>query len=206
MIQLLRSFIFVIFPALAFGQLDSNSVTVTASNNVTLQPDQATFAISVTSDVNSTLSDVLSAVQPAGLTLANFLGIGTSYSYPGGSQGLNWTFNLAVPITQIKATSAMLVGLQKSVPLANQNLSISFSIVGTQVSQQLQQSQPCSYATLLASAQTQAQAMAMAGGRTLSGVLAMSAGTSTTTGSGVSYGAVAPPTCSLTVKFALLGS
>lgn len=204
---------FLIAASFAFGQLDSNSVTVTASRNSSIQPDQALFAVSVNSDLNATLSDILAAVQPAGLTLANFSSVGTTTLFNQGGdqvqnqQGNQWTFATAVPISNIKATLATLTALQKSVPLANKTLSISFSIQGTQVSQQLQQSQACDTTGLLADARTKAQDLANAAGRTVGGTLALSTSISTSVGAAVSpYPASSSQICSATVKFALLGS
>lgn len=205
MLKALRTSLFVLSASFAFGQLDSNSVTVTASSTANIQPDQATFAVYVNSDVNATLSDVLAVLQPAGIGLSNFSGIGSVSTVAAAEQ---WAFGLSVPLSQIKATIAMLTGLQQNVPQANKNLSLSFSIQGTQVSQQAQQSQICSYADLLTSARSQAQALASAGGRTLSGVLAMSTGISTSTGTVSPLSSLYSATsqaCSLKVKFALLG-
>lgn len=205
MFTLLRVSIFVIFAALAFGELSSNSVTVTATNTANLVPDQAVIDVVVNSGQNSTLNDILTAVQPAGLTVANLSGVGSVGTVT--QPNLQWGFGWAVPLAQVKTAIATLTGLEQSVPQANPNLSVSFSIQGTQVSQQLQQSQSCSYADLLASARAQAQILATAGGRTLSGVLAMSSATSAVSGLSASSVNYALPTqsCSLTVKFALLG-
>jgi hypothetical protein len=56
-----------LFCSLAFGQIDSNSITVTASNNVSLQPDQAVFGTTVQSGINTGLDDVLMALQGSGI-------------------------------------------------------------------------------------------------------------------------------------------
>src|ERR1039457_5310745 len=59
-------------------QVDSNSITVSSSKptaNVT--PDQVVFAITVSTPLNTNLSDVLPAVQSAGLTSANFSNVFT---------------------------------------------------------------------------------------------------------------------------------
>ena len=72
-----RAFLgFLSVAPLLLGQLDSNSVTVTASNSATLQPDQAVFSIVVTSGLNASLDDVVAALQGSGITSANFAGIG----------------------------------------------------------------------------------------------------------------------------------
>jgi uncharacterized protein YggE len=195
----------LLFGSVAFGQLDSNSITVSASNNATLQPDQAIFSVSVQSGISTGLDDVLTALQGSGITLANFSGVSTqgqfgSTTLPGGQlppPSLLWTFNLPVPLTNTKATVASLTTLQQTLAMQNSGLTLSFSIVGTQVSQQLAQSQTCSLSALLTSATTQAQSLAAAGGLTLGSILAMSSSTSNVASSPY---ATAPP-CTITVKF-----
>jgi uncharacterized protein YggE len=210
----------VIFAGLAFGQLDSNSVTVTASRNTTVPPDQAVFSVVVTSDLNSTLNDVLTAVLPAGISITNFSGVSSNslmfISGPNSQtqQTLQWAFQLLAPLTNTKSTVTTLASLQTSVPKANKNLSVSFTVQGTQTSQQAQQAQTCDVAGLINDARAKAQTLAAAGGRTVGGLLAMSSSTSGVAGpaSGAIIGvlAVAPPVlpqpCVVTVKFALLGS
>jgi Protein of unknown function (DUF541) len=195
----------LLFGSVAFGQLDSNSITVSASNNATLQPDQAIFSVSVQSGISTGLDDVLTALQGSGITLANFSGVSTqgqfsSTTLPGGQlppPSLFWTFNLPVSLTNTKATVASLTTLQQTLSMQNNGLALSFSIVGTQVSQQLAQSQTCSLSALLTSATTQAQSLAAAGGLTLGSILAMSSSTSNVASSPY---ATAPP-CTITVKF-----
>jgi hypothetical protein len=208
--------IFVLFSLIplspAFGQLDSNSVTVTASRNTTLQADQAVFTVYVNTDPTATLNDVLTAVQSAGLTTANLSTVNTTTFYTYANDGAQqaqqqtqWVFQLLAPLANTKPTVATLTALQKNVTQANKSWTVSFSLQGTRVSQQLAQSQTCDLAGLLSDARTQAQNLATAGGRTLSGILALSTNTFATTGSLVNAPPSAP-NCSATVKFALLGS
>src|SRR5260370_31326366 len=68
-------FLALVSGSLAFAQLDSNSITVSASRSGTLQPDQALFVVSVQSDLNTSLNDVLAALQGSGITSANFSGV-----------------------------------------------------------------------------------------------------------------------------------
>jgi hypothetical protein len=189
--------------AFAFGQLDSNSVTITSSHNTAPLPDQTVFSVTVGAAVGTSLNDVVSALQGSGITLANLSSVTTSlggsggpyFGIPGlapaGPSPLSWIFTLVVPLANTKATVAMLTGLQQSILQKNGTLSLSFSIQGTQVSQQLLQSQPCVISDLLTDARAQAQTLAASGGRILSGILALSSATSS---------------CTVTVKFALLGS
>lgn len=208
----------------AFAQLDSNSITVSASNSTTLQPDQVLFSIAVSSSLNTGLEDVLAALQPAGITMANFSSVSTVgqiTSVLNGSGGglpptamptLGWTFTLPVPFANSKATVATLTTLQQNIAKANNGLSLSFSIVGTQISQQLAQSQTCSFSSLITSATTQAQSLAAAGSFTLGPIIALSSSTAngaTTSGyfSSGPYVAVlsnaVPPPCAITAKFSV---
>jgi hypothetical protein len=211
----------------AFAQLDSNSITVSASRGTTIQADQVVFAITVSSSLDVNLTDVVAAVQSAGLTLSNFQSVSTAPVYqilPTGTPqpgmpppGLQWVFALPVPISKLKDTTATLTTLQQSIAKNNNGMTMSFSVAGTQVSVPLQQSQTCSLPDLLSDARAQAQKMAEAANMTLGAILAMSGSIATVQpGSGVPITAylgsfsfsslLTSPTaqpCFITVKFAL---
>jgi uncharacterized protein YggE len=108
-----------------------------------------------------------------------------------GAVQLQWAFTLPAPLANTKATVASLTTLQTNIANANNGLTLSFSITGTQVSTQLAQSQTCSLTALIASATTQAQSLAAAGGLTLGPILALSSATAS------------PPPCTVTVKFSV---
>jgi hypothetical protein len=58
--------------ALAFGQLDSNSVTVTSTHGATSSmPDQAIYSVHVNSDLNAGLDDVIAALPGSAISAAN---------------------------------------------------------------------------------------------------------------------------------------
>jgi uncharacterized protein YggE len=213
MLRRISAPLFLITASFAFGQLDSNSVTVTASRTTTLQPDQALFAVTITTDPAASLSDVLAAVQPAGLTFSNFSSVSTTtaYTYTNGQQQAQqqtqWSFQLLAPLANTRSAVSTLTALQKSVTQANPAWGASFSLQGSQVSQRAQQTQTCDLAGVIGDARTQAQNLATAAGRTLSGILALSTNTNSTIGTPVSLYAVSgSPSCLVTVKFALLGS
>jgi uncharacterized protein YggE len=206
---------FCLFPLLAFGQLDSNSVTVTASRSVNLQGDEALLSVSVSSGTSATLTDIVAALQGTGIAASNLSGVNTSQSFnfvvPGDSPvprlTLDWRFSLTVPLPKLKDMIATLTSLQQSIMKNNSGLSLSFAVQGIQVSSQLQQMQACAISDLLSDARAKAQKLADAAGLSVGTVLAMSSATSTTTGPS-SYAAfgvasVYIPGCSLTVKFAL---
>jgi uncharacterized protein YggE len=108
------------------------------------------------------------------------------------------------PLAQTKTTVATLTTLQQTIASANNGLSLSFTIVGTQVSQQLAQSQTCSLFSLIANATTQAQSLANASGLHLGSITAISGNTSTAVGTPPPspYASSTPPPCSITVRFA----
>jgi hypothetical protein len=204
-------FLLVVSASLAFAQLDSNSITVNASRSAALQPDQAVFVVSVQSDLNTSLNDVLAALQGSGITSANFAGVNTVLSFspgtgPAPAPTIQWAFDLPIPLTKTKDTVAALTALQQNIAQNNKSLKLSFSIQGTQVSQQLQQSQTCSITDLLTDARTQAQKLADASGVTLGVILAMSSQASSSAVGAVQLaylGYSAPAPCAVTVKFAV---
>jgi hypothetical protein len=208
--KLVAASVFLLVPAL-FGQLSNNSVTVTSSNTANLQPDQIVYSIEVDSPPNATLDQVVAAVASLGITSSNLSSITSQLLQavvPGQSAPppLSWLFSLAAPITSNQTTVAQLTSLQQSIAKQNNGLKMSFSVQGTRISQQLQQSQPCVLSNLLSQALTQAQSLASAAGFNLDVIQAMST-TITTTVSGQSQssfvlGAGSAP-CSVTVKFGL---
>ena len=191
--------VFILSSTLAYGQLDSNTITVTSSRSASLQADEAVFFVDVSSGAITSLDDVLAALAGSGITQTDFSGVSTTpvisatlacQPKAGPPTPIDWTFNLPVPLSKIKDTVAMLTALQKSISQNNSGLTLSFSVQGTQVSQQLQQMQTCTAADLLPDARAQAQKLASAANLFLGAVLAMSSVTT------------APP-CTLTVKFAV---
>jgi uncharacterized protein YggE len=204
----MRSLILLLFSSLAFAQLDSNSVTVTASRSATLQPDQAVFTVLVDTPLGVNLTDVVAALQGAGITMSNFTGVSSPYNYdPNQAPMLEWSFALPVSLDKLKDTVNTLASVQQSIAKNNSGFTMHFSIGNMQVSQQLAQSQTCPIADLFSDARNQAQKLASGVGMTAGSVLAMQGSISTTLGSSGVY--VSPyftyssPTCMVTVKFAL---
>ena len=203
---------FLAFASLISAQTDSNSVTVTASRTTTttVQIDQALFGITVASDLNTSLDDVLAALQGSGITIANFSGLYNSpYGYPSTPSDttppptLQWSFSLVVPLSKIKDTFASLTTLQQNLAKKNNGLSVTFAVQGSQASGAGQQSQPCSLSDLISDARAKAQTMVDAAGLGLGVVLAMSSSTSVAPTNIQPYAIPFSNFCSLTVKFAL---
>jgi hypothetical protein len=194
----------------AFGQVPSNSITVSVSRNTNLQPDQVVFQVTVQAGLSTSLDDVLAAVQGAGITMANLGGVSTFYSQMGLQtiSTLQWTFNLAVPFAKQKDTVTSLAALGQTISQGNSGLTLSFSVQGTQVSAQLAQSPSCSFSGLFSDAQAQAQNLAASAGASVGPVLALSSSAVSSSGATLAtlsdflLGATTPP-CAMTVKFSL---
>jgi hypothetical protein len=194
-------FAFVLSASSAFGQLDSNSITVTAIRSAAFQADQVVFSVDVTSALNTSLDDVIAAVSAAGISVANFSNVNNRYTYFNSSQPpmaptIDWSFSLAVPLAKMKDTIDKLAALQKTITQNNSGMTLAFSVYGLQVSADLARSQTCTVTDLLSDARSQAQNLATAANLYLGSVLAMSGVTSM---NAPSYASVS--SCSLTVKF-----
>src|SRR5437588_6507809 len=121
------TFVFLAVASLISAQTDSNSVTVTASRTTTFQADQALFGITVTSGLNTSLDDVLGALQGIGITIANFSGLYNPQFYSPVSSSdpnlpppmLQWSFGIVAPLSKIKDTIGSLTSLQQNLAKKN---------------------------------------------------------------------------------------
>ena len=214
-----------LFCSLAFGQIGSNSITVSASNNTESATRSGRFRNHGSIRSQHRSGRRARRVAGVGNYHGEFLGRNHSRAVrdlhlgsvpPASPLTLAWTFSLPVPLTNTKTTVASLTTLEQNIAKQNNGLTLSFSIVGTQVSQQLAQSQTCSLTSLIATATTEAQSLASAANLTVGRILALSSSTSTgVSNTGAIYGvfgsvsfstiSATPPPCAITVKFALTG-
>ncbi|HLK51449.1 MAG TPA: hypothetical protein VKT49_25085 [Bryobacteraceae bacterium] len=174
------------------SQIATNSVTVTATQSASVQPDVVILAVTVNSGPDKGLDDIVAAVQSVGINASNFAWLGFPSPVPISQTAkpqpqLEWNFQLPIAITKVKDTSAALAALAQSISADNSGLSLTFSAQGTQVSSS--QTPTCSVADLIANARTQAQQLTSAAGLMPGMILALSTST------------LAP--CYLTVRFAI---
>src|SRR5271155_3456862 len=109
----------------ALAQLDSNSVTVTASRSTNSPADQVIFGLFIDSDLTKSLSDIVSALSAVGITQANFSSLTQSSNQ---KQPLEWGFGLVAPLAKLKDTATALANLQTSIAQNNPGLTLSFSV------------------------------------------------------------------------------
>ncbi len=153
-----------------FGQLESHTVSVTASRSINLQPDQALLSLTVTSATIAPMDQVVSALSSLGVTAANLNGVSNSSNPP----SVLWYFNMTAPLKSLTSTINSLTTLQQTITQNNSGLSLNFSVNGTQVSNQLRQSQSCSSSDLISDATAQGQKLAAAAGMSLGPLLSVS--------------------------------
>jgi hypothetical protein len=133
-----------------------SSLTVTASRPANAAADLVVLSVDVSTPNDTGRDAVFAALQGSIVTPANFTGLGSSYQYVVGnllsSNGLDWRFSVTAPIGNFKSTVTQLQALQQSVAQKKNGMSVSFSVSGTQVSPQAQQSITCAATDLLADA------------------------------------------------------
>src|SRR5277367_6385603 len=98
-----------------FGQLESNTLTITANRSVTLQPNDITFSLSVGSSASTDLDQVVAALAALGVSSANLTGVGGGSLPP----TVQWNFTLAVPIAKLTTTIGSLTQLQQNITQNN---------------------------------------------------------------------------------------
>ena len=217
-----------------FAQPGPNSITITATRANNIQPDQVLVGLNVTSGTTAGLDDISGALTGAGISGTSFTGVYTTdiYSPTKNPQtALVWSFTLTTPLVKLSSTLSQILSAQQSISGNNSGLTLTFYVEGMQVSQQLQQSQPCSQAVLLSDAQSWAKQVAAAAGVSVGSILSMAEGggavgaslqvvpafrtgdfTSVVTSGGLGFASFLPttvysapsPTCSLTVHFQLI--
>jgi uncharacterized protein YggE len=205
--------LFLLIPALLLGQLESDTLNITASRQMSVQPDQALYYVTVVASPSKGLDDVLAAVQSLGITAANFNGLNTL-----NDGTLEWSFNLPVALAKIQTTVASLVALQQSMAGSNNGMTLTFYNGSLQVSPALAATETCPVTDLVSDARAQAQKLADAAGvsvgpllsidtsgYTVSSTVPVYAGVTSLTGILAILSTPAPPvTCSAVVKFRLL--
>ena len=206
----------LLFGSLLFAQLDSNTVTITATRAIYSAPDEVLFSVTLTSGTQTNLDDVTAALRAAGISTAQFSGVYTGFGDPA-ANSLQWGFTVTAPLSNLKDTTALLTAAQKAISANGSGLSLTFNIQGAQTSPKQQSTVPCSQADLIADARDQARKLTDAAGMMLGPVVSLSDAGSPTwnntngyvipvlrvTGFLLFQPPTIPVTCSLTVKFGL---
>jgi uncharacterized protein YggE len=199
--------------AAAFGQLDDNTLVVTATRTVSLPPDRAAISINLSTPVAASIDDAIATLQGTGIVAADLSGVN------GSGETLLWSFGKTVPFTQMKNSLAALAGIQSSLAQKKSALSLNYYVSG-QVSTEAQNAAAlCPMTTLVADARTQAQRVADAAVVKVGPVISMTQGAAGGVAAPVFLGAIrqaafilslsqqsqtAGTSCQITVEYKLL--
>ena len=152
-----------------FGQLDSHTLSISATRSMYLQPDQVLFGLSVNTSATGNLDQIVGALSGLGITSANLTG-----TFSSKATTLSWNFSYTAPLSSLTTTVSALAKLEQTISQNNSGLTLTFSVDTTEVSEQLRQSQSCSNSDLVADATAQGQKLAAAAGLTLGPILKLS--------------------------------
>lgn len=172
---------------------EPRTVTIAVSRSAVLVPDQALFSVSVLAPADATLDQAVSAVQSFGITSQSLTGVqsASGNSLPGSPAiGLQYTFSLAVPVTQflttINSLQAATAASQSSSTVSSRQLS--FQLQSLQVSDaRISQARLPAMSDLFTEAKQRALTLAQLSGRAL-GPLRSVRDTSYSNGGAPAYG------------------
>jgi len=117
--------------SLAFGQLETDTITIQASRSVNLTPDQVSFYISVTADPANSLDQIVAALSGLGITASN---LSNMYGANDNRGSLQWSFTLAAPFMKLNATIASSHRAAQSMVKNSPGMSLTFQMQGAYVS------------------------------------------------------------------------
>jgi hypothetical protein len=150
----------------AFAQSQPNVVTITASRQLNVQPDQVMVSITVVTDPDQTIDAALAALQGTNITAADLSSVSTTYG-AGSTPQLQWTFNLTVSISDMTSLVAAV----------NPSGNVSVFVSGASASAAVSAAQQCPYPALINDARAQAAKLASAAGVTVGQIVSISQGT-----------------------------
>jgi hypothetical protein len=168
--------------AAAFGQLDTKTITITASSTPSAKTSNATVQVNVMLSQASTLQDAVNVVQGAGFTADNFTDV-SSYGYANFLLGIeataaptvDWTLSRTLSATEVPSVLAALEAATKKQPSGTLSYSVSNAAAPPP---------DCPYTGLVGAAQSQARKVADAAGVKLGGIVSIEQGTQTQAAAG----------------------
>ena len=166
----------VVLPA---ADLDDNTVTVTATRTLNIQPDQALLSVALMTPQDASLDDALGKLGGTGITAANLQSVYQAYGLMAAAGGpySEWTFIAPVSFTSLNSVLAAMTQAQKSAGLLLGSNALNFYVSGIQASADAQAAQPCPLTALVSDARRQADSMATAAGLRTGAIVSISDGT-----------------------------
>lgn len=162
----MRSLILVFAAAIAAAaQTAPNVVSITASRQLNVQPDQVSVSITVTTDPGGTIDAALALLQGTNITAADLSNVSTAFT-AGSAPQLQWVFTRTVSISDMTG----LIAAVKPGP------TVSVLVSGAGTSAAAGAAQPCPYPALINDARAQAAKLASAAGVTVGQIVSISQG------------------------------
>ncbi len=149
------------------------TITVAASRNVTVAPDQLMYGIIVRTPLGGSVSDAVALAPGIGITAANLTDVSEDNGM-GDIATVAWTFQMTAPFSRLKDLNATLSGLEQNAGTRNGRPALIYS-VSSQTSADAV-AQVCDPTALVNDARQAAGLLAAGAGGTLGGVVGMSEG------------------------------
>jgi hypothetical protein len=149
-----------------FAQTVPNAITITASRPPAAHPDQVQIAVIVYSGLDAGQAQVANALSQAGISGATLAGVSSSSIAFTSSTltALQWRFTLTVPLAKVSDAAGQLNTATQSIPKNSSGLSLTYNIVGLQLSPSAEKAQACVPSDLINDAKNAAAQVAAAGG------------------------------------------
>jgi len=179
----MRNLILLLGAATAAFAQPANVLTITASRQSNIQPDQVSLTVYVYSDPDQTLDSVLAALPGTKIAATDLSNVSMPSSVNTLGFDINpqleWIFAPTVSFSDLNSVVVVLGALQTKSPVR-----VSYFYLNATASPQAMASQPCPYPSLINDAQAQAGKLAAAAGVTLGPIVSL--------GQGSAVGAVIP--------------
>ena len=158
----------------AYAQLDSDTLTITATRSLVVVPDRTQVFVNVSAPTDYTLDDVLAALRGTGISATNLSGVG-GYPYTGitlfdpgpprvGTPLMQWVFRLTPALSNLKDVLAPMARFNSP-----SNLRLDFYVQTMPAT-----GVPCPWPALLEDARAQAANVAASAGMKAGSIMSLS--------------------------------
>jgi len=164
--------------ASAWPQVDG--ITASASRTVSLTPDEAVFAVAVTTGVGASVEQVVALLQETGVTARDLLAIGSAPEYYGPSgptpaSRVTHQFGFVVPYSRMKETADKLDAARKNAAANDGELQYSLTVSASEKA--FEEARQRLLPELVAEARKSAEALGAAADMTVGSILSVSENT-----------------------------
>jgi hypothetical protein len=153
--------------ATASAQTDTSTITIGASRNVVVTPDQVVYRVIVETDLPAGLAEATALVADAGVTATDLL-----YTSSFGNT-VAWVFEHSVPLSAMKSTNLALAKLIQQTASPGGTPSIRYLVTSLRTTPAAQ-SQACQLSALVSDARREAERLTAAVGGHVGAIVGLS--------------------------------